>query len=121
MLFGKVGLVVNVDFFSDIRKLNSQAVFAKRTGMIILGGGLIKHHISNANLMVNTGSLVSCRSAPSTCEVIAVMSRLCSVCRGTVPTTQCLSTLARSLMALTLGQGLMRLCPGERSELTPNP
>lgn len=38
--------------FSDIRRLNSQAVFAKRTGMIILGGGLVKHHISNANLMV---------------------------------------------------------------------
>lgn len=32
--------------------MNSQAVFAKRTGMIILGGGLVKHHISNANLMV---------------------------------------------------------------------
>lgn len=39
-------------FVSDIRRLNSQAVFAKRTGMIILGGGLVKHHISNANLMV---------------------------------------------------------------------
>lgn len=32
--------------------MNSQAVFAKRTGMIILGGGLVKHHIANANLMV---------------------------------------------------------------------
>lgn len=55
MPFSMVGLNVNVDFFSDIRKLNSQAVFAKRTGMIILGGGLIKHHIANANLMVMTG------------------------------------------------------------------
>lgn len=76
MLFSKVGLIVNVDFFSDIRKLNSQAVFAKRTGMIILGGGLIKHHISNANLMVNTGTFVSCRSAPSTCEVSSYVSPL---------------------------------------------
>lgn len=48
--------VINVDFLSDIRRINSQAVFAKRTGMIILGGGLIKHHICNANLMVTMGS-----------------------------------------------------------------
>ena len=32
--------------------MNSQAVYASHTGMIILGGGLIKHHICNANLMV---------------------------------------------------------------------
>lgn len=32
--------------------MNSQAVFAKHTGMIILGGGIVKHHICNANLMV---------------------------------------------------------------------
>ena len=29
------------------------AVKAANTGMIIVGGGLIKHHICNANLMVN--------------------------------------------------------------------
>ena len=28
------------------------AMKAKNTGMVILGGGLIKHHICNANLMV---------------------------------------------------------------------
>ena len=39
-------------YFSDIRRMNSQAVYAKNTGMIILGGGLVKHHICNANLMV---------------------------------------------------------------------
>lgn len=50
------GVIVNLNFFSDIRKLNSQAVFAKRTGMIILGGGLVKHHIANANLMVKRAS-----------------------------------------------------------------
>ena len=37
---------------SDIRGMNSQAVYARNTGMIILGGGLVKHHICNANLMV---------------------------------------------------------------------
>lgn len=44
--------IVHVQFVSDIRRMNSQAVRAKRTGMIILGGGLVKHHIANANLMV---------------------------------------------------------------------
>eukprot|EP01111_Echinosteliopsis_oligospora_P005644 TRINITY_DN1913_c0_g1_i1.p1 TRINITY_DN1913_c0_g1~~TRINITY_DN1913_c0_g1_i1.p1 ORF type:complete len:315 (+),score=93.63 TRINITY_DN1913_c0_g1_i1:3-947(+) len=42
------GLVL--DLVGDIRKINNQAVYAKHTGMIILGGGIIKHHICNANL-----------------------------------------------------------------------
>jgi deoxyhypusine synthase len=33
--------------------MNDQAVFSKKTGMIILGGGVVKHHICNANLMRN--------------------------------------------------------------------
>ncbi|TRY97329.1 hypothetical protein DNTS_020613 [Danionella cerebrum] len=45
------GLIL--DIVEDIRCLNSTAVFAKSTGMIVLGGGLVKHHISNANLMRN--------------------------------------------------------------------
>lgn len=45
------GLIV--DIASDIRAINSLAVFAKKTGMVILGGGIIKHHICNANLMRN--------------------------------------------------------------------
>merc|ERR1712065_82310 len=34
---------------------NNMAVYAKKTGMVILGGGLIKHHILNANMMRNGG------------------------------------------------------------------
>ncbi|RWS06577.1 putative deoxyhypusine synthase-like isoform X3 [Dinothrombium tinctorium] len=45
------GLVI--DIAQDIRRLNSMAVKAKKTGMIILGGGVVKHHICNANLMRN--------------------------------------------------------------------
>ncbi|KAJ1951062.1 Deoxyhypusine synthase [Linderina macrospora] len=45
------GLIV--DLVSDIRAMNCEAVFAKKTGIIILGGGMIKHHICNANLMRN--------------------------------------------------------------------
>lgn len=37
----------------DIRRINSQAVYAQKTGMIILGGGVSKHHTCNANLMVS--------------------------------------------------------------------
>ncbi|XP_059949971.1 deoxyhypusine synthase isoform X2 [Mesoplodon densirostris] len=45
------GLVL--DIVEDLRLINTQAIFAKRTGMIILGGGMVKHHIANANLMRN--------------------------------------------------------------------
>ncbi|KAE8620079.1 hypothetical protein XENTR_v10010090 [Xenopus tropicalis] len=44
---------LKLDIVEDIQKLNSNVIFAKKTGMIILGGGLIKHHICNANLMRN--------------------------------------------------------------------
>lgn len=45
------GLIV--DTAEDIIKLNSMAMNALQTGMIILGGGVVKHHICNANLMRN--------------------------------------------------------------------
>ncbi|XP_022094656.1 deoxyhypusine synthase-like [Acanthaster planci] len=49
--YKKPGLVL--DIVEDIRRMNSQAIFAANSGMIILGGGLVKHHICNANLMRN--------------------------------------------------------------------
>ncbi|KAK9831860.1 hypothetical protein WJX81_002783 [Elliptochloris bilobata] len=47
------GLVV--DIVEDIRRVNDQALKAapRKTGIIVLGGGLPKHHICNANLMRN--------------------------------------------------------------------
>ncbi|KAL8502185.1 hypothetical protein ACS0TY_021340 [Phlomoides rotata] len=47
------GLVV--DIVQDIRAMNGEAVHAgpRKTGIIILGGGLPKHHICNANMMRN--------------------------------------------------------------------
>lgn len=42
-----------LDSIGDIRKINDLATKAKRAGMIILGGGLVKHHIANACLMRN--------------------------------------------------------------------
>lgn len=43
----------SVDIVEDIRRLNDIAVKSHATGMIILGGGIIKHHTCNANLMRN--------------------------------------------------------------------
>ncbi|NXN81941.1 DHYS synthase, partial [Bombycilla garrulus] len=48
--YKRPGLVL--DIVEDLRLINTQAIFARKTGMIILGGGLVKHHIANANLMV---------------------------------------------------------------------
>ncbi|KAG9396910.1 deoxyhypusine synthase [Carpediemonas membranifera] len=44
---------LKLDIIEDIRRINLMAVHAAHTGMIILGGGLVKHHIFNANLMRN--------------------------------------------------------------------
>ena len=40
-----------LDIAGDITKVNDAAVRSHATGMIILGGGLVKHHTCNANLM----------------------------------------------------------------------
>nr|CAG4651907.1 EOG090X07TT [Triops cancriformis] len=49
--FRNPGLVL--DILQDLRRLNTMAVKATHSGMIIIGGSVIKHHISNANLMRN--------------------------------------------------------------------
>jgi len=45
------GLVI--DLVGDIRLINDTALNAKKSGMLILGGGTSKHHTANANLMRN--------------------------------------------------------------------
>lgn len=52
--FKNPGLIL--DLVGDIRGMNGEAQHARQTGMIILGGGLVKHHICNANLMVREGA-----------------------------------------------------------------
>uniref|UniRef100_A0A2S2PJ34 deoxyhypusine synthase n=1 Tax=Schizaphis graminum TaxID=13262 RepID=A0A2S2PJ34_SCHGA len=49
--FRNPGLII--DILKDLRRLNTMAVKAANSGMIIIGGGVIKHHICNANLMVS--------------------------------------------------------------------
>ncbi|RDA94791.1 hypothetical protein CP533_4265 [Ophiocordyceps camponoti-saundersi (nom. inval.)] len=46
-------LQLKVDIVEDIRRINTISVRAKRAGIIILGGGVVKHHIANACLMRN--------------------------------------------------------------------
>ncbi|KAF3903571.1 hypothetical protein AA313_de0202722 [Arthrobotrys entomopaga] len=45
--------MLRIDIVEDIRRINRIAMGAKCTGMIVLGGGIVKHHIANANLMRN--------------------------------------------------------------------
>lgn len=49
--FQNPGLVIDV--VQDIRRINRMALTAQKSGMIIIGGGVVKHHIANANLMRN--------------------------------------------------------------------
>jgi deoxyhypusine synthase len=42
-----------IDIADDIKKINDIAITAKKTGMIILGSGVVKHHICNANMFRN--------------------------------------------------------------------
>tara|TARA_B110001450_G_C17569013_1_gene459995 strand:- start:320 stop:1006 length:687 start_codon:yes stop_codon:yes gene_type:complete len=49
--YKRSGFVLDIN--EDIRGINDLAVRSHATGMIILGGGLVKHHTCNANLMRN--------------------------------------------------------------------
>lgn len=42
-----------IDIVGDMKKLNDLTFAAKKTGVIILGAGLVKHHILNANMLRN--------------------------------------------------------------------
>lgn len=45
--------LLQLDLVADIHRLNRLAMRSRRTGMMILGGGVVKHHVCNANLMRN--------------------------------------------------------------------
>lgn len=49
--YKKAGFIV--DIVGDIRKINRLTLKAKKTGVVVLGGGIVKHHILNSNLMRN--------------------------------------------------------------------
>ena len=39
-----------VDVVRDVKEMNKIVLKAKKSGVIILGGGMVKHHILNANI-----------------------------------------------------------------------
>jgi len=47
------GNILKLDITEDIRRINSIAMRARKSAALILGGGLVKHHIMNANLFRN--------------------------------------------------------------------
>ncbi|CAD6196967.1 unnamed protein product [Caenorhabditis auriculariae] len=44
---------LRIDIVEDVRHINTLAVKSRQTGSLIVGGGVVKHHINNANLMRN--------------------------------------------------------------------
>ena len=42
-----------VDVVAGVRRINSLAIYSRATAVMILGGGIVKHHTLNANLMRN--------------------------------------------------------------------
>ena len=42
-----------MDTNQDLIRINRMALKAKKSGAIVLGGGLVKHHIMNANIWRN--------------------------------------------------------------------
>lgn len=58
--FRSPGLIV--DIVRDIRALNELARQSKKAGMIILGGGVCKHQIANAMLIVSRFLLYAIQS-----------------------------------------------------------
>lgn len=50
-LYQRPGFIL--DTAGDIRKINDMATKSRKSGVIVLGGGVVKHHTLNANLMRN--------------------------------------------------------------------
>jgi len=44
---------LTLDIVRDIRRINDMSLKAARAGIVVLGGGIVKHHIANACLMRN--------------------------------------------------------------------
>jgi hypothetical protein len=95
-----------VDIASDLRRINTLAVRARRTGVVILGGGVVKHHICNANLMVTIQHYPRC----------AIY--LTPFISGMVPITPYMLIQDKSSMAAMLVLDQTRLYLGERSSST---
>ena len=52
--YKRPGLIIDV--VADIRAMNNQAIYSPKNGVLVLGGGMAKHHIMNANLFTEKGA-----------------------------------------------------------------
>lgn len=55
---------------SDISRMNSMALAANSSGIIILGGGVAKHHICNANIWVSIHEKLWCLQRSSIIDTL---------------------------------------------------
>ena len=46
------GRTIQVDIVPDVCAIDRMAMCAKKSGILIMGGGVAKHHVCNANLKV---------------------------------------------------------------------
>ena len=113
------GLIV--DIAQDIRRLNSISVKSRKSGMIIIGGGVVKHHICNANLMVSSvkqhfvdGLIDEMNKCDLVHSMISLMSEYC-LCSAMVQISRCSSTLVKSTTARTRVLDPMKRSRGVRS------
>ena len=133
--YRRPGLVC--DIVGDIRLMNDHAIHAapRRTGMIVLGGGVAKHHINNANLMRNGADFSVCvstaqvrpaplsparrsrRRPPAADRGRAASSPACTHTR----TRRAPLALCRSSTAPTRARAPTRRCRGARSGRRPRP
>ena len=82
--FKNPGLIV--DIVQDIRALNELSRKSKKAGMIILGGGVCKHQIANAMLIVSSLTFTSFVKAAQEAIFAAKRCRFLSVHRKSSPT-----------------------------------
>ena len=106
--FRNPGLII--DIVQDIRKLNDLSRLSRKAGMIILGGGVCKHQIANAMLIVRltfifsrSGRFLMLQLLAQRCRLLGVHRTLlsCPSCED-VSDTPFIRTQAKNLTAQTL-------------------
>jgi deoxyhypusine synthase len=103
-----VQCVTSVGGLADIRRINDMALRARHTGCIILGGGVVKHHIMNANLMRNGADHVVYVNTAQEFDGLPFLS----LSRSTAP-----SDLVSSEQVVTAGPHQTKRSAGARSDL----
>jgi Deoxyhypusine synthase len=94
-----------LDIVQDVKLLNDSVIRASQTGLLILGGGLIKHHLCNANLLVASYDVL-----------ILLISSIYSVMEQSLPS---LLTQGSNMTEAMQEQVQMKLFLGEKLKWMP--